>query len=297
MLVKRKYIDYALATLLLLIPAIMLRSSLKQPEKLGRFDKVVLRISSPLQAVASWAIGGIGGLWNDYVWLVRVEDENDELRALNLKLREELGHAQRAAVDLEIIEELVGLKRRIRAETAAAHVIASSINTHFRVNRLRIDRGEGQIEIGMPVISAAGLAGRILHTYGAYSDVLLVSDPQSSIDVVIPTTGGRGLLSGISSDDSYLCQIEYLERGKAVKVGDPVVTSGLGKHFPEGLIVGVIESVDEAKHGLYQKVTVKPAVDFSSLGAVLILLAAPPPADPRRELNRKSKNAYGVKPF
>ena len=140
----------------------MLRSSLKQPEKLGRFDKVVLRISSPLQAVASWAIGGIGGLWNDYVWLVRVEDENDELRALNLKLREELGHAQRAAVDLEIIEELVGLKRRIRAETAAAHVIASSINTHFRVNRLRIDRGEGQIEVGMPVISAAGLAGRIL---------------------------------------------------------------------------------------------------------------------------------------
>ncbi len=297
MQLKRKYVDYALAGLLLLLPVFMLRASLKEPESLNRFDEGILRISSPLQSVASWVIGGIGGLLSDYVWLVTVEDENDELRAQNLRLREELGLARREAADFVAIEGLVGLKRSVRAETAAAHVISSSINANFRVSRIRIDRGEGQIEVGMPVISADGLAGRILHTYGAYSDVLLVSDPQSSIDIKIPATGGRGLLSGIASDSSYVCKIEYLERGKEVKVGDTVVTSGLGKHFPGDLAVGVIESVDEVRYGLYQKVSVRPSVKFSSLGEVLILLAAPPPADPDREKDKASAAAHGVQPF
>ncbi len=297
MVLKRKYMDYALAGLLLLLPAMILRSSLKQPEDLGGFDKAVLRISSPLQRAASWIVGGIGGVWSDYVWLVRVEDENDELRAVNLRLRQELGEAQRAADELAALEELVDLKRNTRAETAAAHVIASSINAHFRVNRIRIDRGAEQVAEGMPVISAEGLVGRVLHAYGSYSDVLLVSDPQSAIDVIIPSTEGRGVVSGLASDDSYECEIEYLEQGKAVSVGDEVVTSGLGKRFPEGLVVGKIASVDSAEHGLYQKVTVKPAVDFSSLDHVLILLAPPPPADPDREVDRKSRRAYGMEPF
>ena len=294
---KRRYLDYALAGLLLLLPAILLRSSLKSPDHLGGFDKAVLRISSPLQAAASWLVSGVGGYMGDYLWLVDVEDENGRLRAANLRLREELGHARRAAADLAVLEELVALKQRTQAETAAAHVIASSINSHFRVNRIRIDRGGEQVKVGMPVISAEGLVGRVLHSYGSYSDVLLVSDPQSSIDVVIPSTGGRGLLNGLASEDSYVCEIEYLEQGKTVSVGDEVVSSGLGKHFPEGLVVGTIASVDSAQHGLYQKVTVKPAVKFSSLASVLILLAPPPPSDPGRDIDRKSAMAHGMEPF
>lgn len=297
MVLKRKYVDYALVALLLLLPALILRSSLKDPESLGGFDKAVLRISSPLQRAASWIVGGVGGLWNDYVWLVRVEDENDELRAVNFRLRQELGQAQRATEDLAVLEELIDLKRTTRAETAAAHVIASSINAHFRVNRIRVDRGAEHVAVGMPVISAEGLVGRVLHSYGGYSDVLLVSDPQSSVDVIIPSTEGRGILTGLASETSYDCEIEYLEQGKAVKVGDEVVTSGLGKRFPEGLVVGVISSVDSAEHGLYQKVRVAPAVNFSSLDKVLVLLAPPPPTDPGRNKDRKSPAARGMVPY
>jgi rod shape-determining protein MreC len=297
LILKRRYVDYAIAGLLLLLPAIVLRSSLKSPESLGGFDKAVLRISSPLQAAADWIVGGVGGYWGDYLWLVDVEDENDRLRAANLKLREELGHASRDAANLHGLEELLALKRKTHAETAAAHVIASSINSHFRVNRIRIDRGGSHVEVGMPVISAEGLVGRVLHSYGSYSDVLLVSDPQSSIDVVVTKTGGRGILKGLASDDAYYCEIEYLEQGKAVSVGDEVVTSGLGKHFAEGLVVGHIVSVDSAVHGLYQEVRVKPAVEFSALDSVLILLAPPPPSDPSKDSKQASTLAHGMEPF
>ncbi len=294
---RRRYIDYVLAVVLLLVPAAILRSSLRNPEDQNGFDRVVLRISSPLQAAASWVVGGIGGLLGDYIWFVDVEDENDELRAANLRLREELGQLRGVSDQLQKLEQLVDIKSRTPGETAAAHVISSSINSHFRVNRIRIDRGGVGVEVGMPVVGAQGLVGRILHAYGPYSDVLLVSDPQSSVDVVVQGTGSRGLLKGLASNDSYVCEIEYLEQGKVVRIGDAVTTSGLGKHFPAGLLVGKISSVDSARHGLYQKVTVKPATNFSRLESVLVLLTPPPAADPARDKNRASSKARGIEVF
>ncbi len=291
---KRRYVDYALAVLLLLLPAAILRSSLRDPVNQNGFDRAILRISSPLQAAASWAVGGIGGFIGDYIWFVDVEDENDELRVANLRLREELGQLRGVAAQLDRLEELVDIKRSTQGETAAAHVISSSINSHFRVNRIRIDRGDVRVEVGMPVVGAQGLVGRILHAYGSHSDVLLITDPQSSVDVIVQGTGSRGLLKGLASNDSYVCEIEYLEQGRVVRIGDAVVTSGLGKHFPEGLLVGKISSVDSARHGLYQKVTVKPTTNFSRLDSVLVLLTPPPPADPGREKKRTSSQARGI---
>ena len=64
--VARRAVDWVLAGLLLLVPAAILHSSFKAPENLGGFDKVVLKISSPLQSGASWVIEGLGGLWNRF---------------------------------------------------------------------------------------------------------------------------------------------------------------------------------------------------------------------------------------
>jgi rod shape-determining protein MreC len=176
-------------------------------------------------------------------------------------------------------------------------VVASSINNHFRVTRLRLDNGDAQIEEGMPVVSADGLVGRILHVYGRQSDVLLVSDAQSSIDVVIPETGGRGLVRGLGRDDSYACQVEWVEQGPAIEVGQKVVTSGLGKHFPPGLVVGTVSRVGESTNGLYQNVELEPAASLSTLDEVLVLLEPPAPPDPSADKQRKSSLARETRPF
>jgi rod shape-determining protein MreC len=127
--------------------------------------------------------------------------------------------------------------------------------------------------------------------------VLLVTDPQSSIDVRIPRTGGRGVLTGLSRDDAYRAEIEYLERDNEVQVGDQIVTSGLGTSLPAGIPVGKIARVTTTDYGLYQEVEVAPAVDFSALKNVLIVLAPPPPADPGADESRRSGRAFGARPF
>lgn len=295
MTLRRRVLDYSLAGLLLLLPVVILRSSLKEPENLNRFDQAVLRVSSPLQAAVSWVIAGVGGAWQRYVWLVDVEEENRELRAENVRLRGELATARRRQADTEMLEELVGLRRKMPEDTVGARVVAASLSPYFRVVRVKVDRGEGEVEPGMPVINEAGLVGRILHAYGDYSDVLLATDPDSRVPVFLPKNGGRGVLRGVASDSSYTCEIDHLE-GEGVAEGDQVVTSGLGGGFPAGIAVGRVSRVTKVEYGLFQKVEVTPAVDFSELSSVLIVLAQAPPPDPGEGKRSASTRARGVSP-
>lgn len=280
---RRRILDYGLAALCVLIPAIILHAGLRQPSDLNGFDRAVLRVSAPLQAGASWIIEGFGSLWGDYVWLVDVEEENDELRAENTKLQHELAVARRLSTDTEVLEKLVGLKRRTAAETVAARVISSTANSFFRVLRIRLDRGEDELRDGLPVIDENGLVGRVHKAFGTYADVLLLSDPQSSIAVVVPRSGAQGVLTGLGSDESYGCRVEYLDREKEVAVGDLVVTSGLGGELPAGIPVGKVSAVTTKEYGRYQEIEVEPAVDYGRLRSVLVLLAPPPPPDPDGE--------------
>ena len=303
MTLRRRLIDWGLAALLLVIPALILRSSLKDPQETSKLDEAILRVSSPLQAAVSWIVDGVGGAWSRYIALVDVEDENRELRAENARLRKELAIATRRAIDIEALEEMLELKSSLPADTVGARVIAASMSPYYKVTRIRIDRGAPTVSIGMPVIASAGLVGRIHKVYGGHADVMLTTDPSSSVAVMIARTGVRGILIGRGEDDAYACRLEWLERSDApggiapVEEGDKVVTSGLGADFPAGIEVGVVAKVIDKDYGMFQEVYVEPSVPFSDLRGVTVLLAPPPPPDPDADSPRRSGSAFGVRPF
>ncbi len=296
---KRKIIDWSATLVLIIIPILVLRASLARGTPSG-FDRALLRITAPLQAGVSWVVEGVGGLWGRYVALVDVETENRELRAENEKLRRELTTMSRRAFDVAALEDLAVVKRRTPADTLGARVIGAPMSPQFRVMRLRIDRGEKEVQPGMPVITGTGPGGRINKVFGDYADVTLISDPSSKVEVVIPRTGGRGILTGQGRADSYACTIEWLERqgpgtsaaDTRLQIGDEVVTSGLGASFPPGLVVGKVTSIGK-DDGMFQRVEVAPAVDVSRVRAVEVLLAPPPPPDPDAKQKRKSEPAFG----
>jgi rod shape-determining protein MreC len=299
---KRKIIDWSAMLVLIILPVLVLRASLQRGTP-SAFDQALLRITAPLQAGVSWVVEGIGGLWGRYVALVDVEAENRELRAENDKLRRKLAAMTRRAFDVQALEDLALVKRRTPADSLGARVIGAPMTPQFRVLRLRIDRGGKEVQPGMPVITGTGPVGRINKVFGDYADVTLISDPSSSVEVVIPRTGGRGILTGLGRSDSYACTIEWLERqgGAAagdtrLDVGDEVVTSGLGASFPPGLVIGKVTSVGK-DDGMFQKVEVEPAVDVSRVRAVEVLLAPPPPPDPDANEKRRSEPAFGGRPL
>lgn len=293
---RRRIIDWVLTGLLLLIPALVLRSSLTRGEP-SAMDETILRITAPLQTFVSWITDGVGSVWSGYVALVDVESENKELREDNEKLRKELAVASRKAYDVQALEELALVKKKIAADMIGARVIGAPL-TPFRVSRLRIDRGQSEIQPGMAVIAGTGPVGVIDKVFGDYADVVLVSDTRLKIDVAIKRTGRRGFLRGLGKEDSYACEIISLELAsqpeQRAQVGDELVTSGVGSIFPPGLVIGKIAKLD-GDDGMFQTVVVEPTVDVSQVRAVMVLLAPPPPADPDAKTKRRSEPAFGTR--
>jgi len=317
MTLRRRLVDWSLTGVLILVPALVLRASLSRGTP-SALDQALLRITAPLETGVSWVVEGIGGTWSRYVALVDVEAENRELREDNERLRKDLAAMTRKAYDVAALEDLAVVKKRTPADTLGARVIGAPLSPQFRVLRLKIDRGNREIATDMPVITSEGPVGRVDKVYGDYADVILISDPSSRIDVVIrdpaqPATqaagdtgaiGARGLLVGLGRADSYACKIEWLERqgrpvpgaDAKVKVGDEVVTSGLGASFPAGLVVGKVAKII-GDDGMFQSVEVTPTVDVSRVRAVMVLLAPPPPPDPDAKSRRRSEPAFGARPL
>ena len=272
---SRRAKELMLVAALLALPVLLLRAHLKANSDLSFVDRSVLRVVAPLEALST-AVGRFGAhLWSRYAYLVHVAKDNESLRGENAQLTADLRRMKIEVARSTVLEKLLDLKRRVPAQTVAAHVIGVQTSAFFRVLRIRIDRGENEIKPGMPVLASAGVVGRIERVFGDYSDVLLAVDQKSAIDVVVPGTGVRGILKGVTAENSYRARIEYLERKDEVKEGDVVVTSGVGA-FPRNLALGTIAKVTRRDFGLYQDAEVKPAVDFSRLSDVLIVTEEPP---------------------
>lgn len=279
---------------IILLAVITLRMSAKNPGDLSALDRGILRLVSPAQSAMSYVARGIAGVAGRYVELTHVRGENEQLQRENSRLRAELLEMRRLAQESGRYQRLLGLRDTTPAETIAARVISIDASPYFRVARVEIDHGEGVVKRGMPVLTPEGVVGRIGRVAGRTSDIMLLVDSRSAIDVVIPRTGGRGILRGKSGDNDYRCSIEYLSRGEPVRVGDKVVTSGLGASFPRDLAVGRITQVLPGAVGLYQEVEVTPDVDFARLSEVLVVVAPPPAPDPEGGTRRAPAPARGL---
>lgn len=268
----RRFRDAAISVALLAIPFFVLSANLKDPADTHVVDRLILQASAPIQYLAMELADGVSGVIEDYVYLVHVKQDNDRLRGEVARLTQERRRLHAQARENQRLKELLQLRDRIGSETMSARIIAKEILPSFRVVRVRLDRGERErVKRGMPVVSSEGLVGQVHRTWSRYSDVLLVADKRSAIDVSIPRTGARGMLRGTGSSDGYLCRIQYLHRMDEVQVGDEVYTSGLGQRFPSSILVGTVTEVRRQDFGLYQEVEVAPSVSFSSLEEVLIL--------------------------
>ena len=272
----------------LLFAIVALRMSARSPGELSALDRGILRLVSPSQSAMSYVARGIANVAGRFVELAHARAENHELAKENARLRAEVAGLRRLADESARYQRLLGLRDQTPAETIAARIIAIDASPYFRVARVELDRGEGAIKRGMPVLTPEGVVGRIGHVSGPTSDIMLLVDPRSAIDVVVPRTGGRGILRGKSGENGYRCNIEYLTRGNPAQVGDKVVTSGLGGAFPRDLAVGHITAVLPGAVGLFQEVEVTPDVDFARLSEVLVVAAPPPALDPDAGTHRSN---------
>jgi len=111
--------------------------------------------------------------------------------------------------------------------------------------------------------------------------------------VVLPRTGGRGILRGKPGENGYRCAIEYLMQGEASQEGDLVRDQRPGR-FPPPSPGGQISKVTRNAAGMSQDLEVSPDVDFARLSEVLVVVAPAPPADPEAGAHQGASPSHGL---
>ena len=222
---------------------------------------------------ATWVlVGGVRSVWDGYMALRGVRVENERLARENTDLRVRLQQERANAGATEQLRGLLDLRPRVPWTTTGAEVVAGSTSPDFR--SVTIDKGFSEgVKRDMPVISPAGVVGRIATPSGHTATVQLIIDRSAAAAGRIERSRAEGIALG--NGDGTL-RFEYLsETAEVVRRGDVVVTAGVDGVYPAGLVLGHVERVE--KNGpSYRLVTIRPVVDFSTLETVLVLLAPTP---------------------
>lgn len=270
---RGRYLNALISVLLLGVSFFFLRTSLRDPGEQSSLDRSVSGATSWVHALSDPIARGIASVWDDYVYLVGVRRENERLRAELARLRQDAQRYRSAFEENRRLRRLLQLRVDTPVESLAAEVVARDPSPFFRVVRLAITTQDApRLRVGMPIITYDGVVGQINSVVDRYANVTLVADSRSAIDAMIERTGARGIVHGTGERNRYNAQVEYLQRTDDVRVGDAVVTSGLGCRFPPGLLLGRVSAVTRREFGLYQEVEITPAVDFSRLQDVLVLV-------------------------
>ncbi|KAF0215607.1 MAG: rod shape-determining protein [Geobacteraceae bacterium] len=264
----KKYRLYLFAAIILLSAFIFYSLNLRNKEHANPFERGVINVLAPLYGAASGVNGIVAGTWSDYVNLLGVRTENKQLRESIKILNSRVLESREAALANERLKRLLDLKNSMQAPSLAAAVIGEDGAPWFKT--IIIDRGETDgLREGMPVIAAEGAVGQVVKVALKSSRVLLLTDHASGIAGVVQRSRARGVVKGKGGGR---CALEFALREDDVKVGDTIITSGIGGIFPKGLPIGEITMVKKGDYGIFQTVDVRPAVNVTRLEEVLVLM-------------------------
>ena len=266
-----RYRDLLIVIVLLLTPLLFYISNSKNVRDHNMLDRAVLWISAPIQWAVVGTLTGVANTWSRYIDLVDAAADNVKLREENARLRGDAVQVLEYQLENERLRRLLGLRRRADdVDLLVAQVIATSPTPLFR--SLRIDRGERDgVRLGAAVVNYEGVVGRVAAIGAHWADVMLVVDPNNSIDVLVQRTRTRARARGTGRDDALAIGLQYLARTADVEPGDRLVTSGIGSVFPKGLPIGRVITVERRSFGLYQHAEAEPAVDFYRIEEVLVV--------------------------
>jgi rod shape-determining protein MreC len=266
--------------IVILIALVFVLIALRATGNMGLVQDATFGVFSPVQTFLIDATNGVTNLFGGF-------QEVNELRAQVKQLQEQLNTA---VIDSVRVRELEIENSELRTQLEykqdnpdyllsgatvleendnRARVISQDPST--LINYIVIDQGrEDEIAVGMPVVTPAGLVGRVTEVGSNWARVLLINDTTSSVNAVVQSTRATGVVQG-QGQGSDLLIMRYLPLGESVKEGDLILTSGIGGAFPKRLVIGQVIQVRQRDTDLFTEAVVRPSVALSRLEFVLVM--------------------------
>lgn len=226
-----------------------------------RARTAILDVAAPALDVLSRPVGAVNDLITTIDHVINVHDENARLRQENARLL----HWQEAARQLERdnahYRQLLSVRSRSSTRYITARVIGETGGPFVRTLVLAAGQRDG-VAAKQAVLGARGLVGRVTEVGQDAARILLITDLNSRVPVLVEESRRRAILAG---DNTGLPRLMFMEAEAEIRPGDRIVTSGHGGIFPPGLPVGVVAQAGEGQ------LRVRPFVQWSRLETVSVL--------------------------
>ena len=226
-------------------------------------------LAAPLQTALARSGSFAVGLWSTYRGWRDVRVENAWLRDEIARLRIATLQVDETTDENRRLRRLLVLQERLPLTTLAGEIIARESGAWVR--SLTISRGrQDDVRRLMAVITARGLAGRVVEVRQATAIVQVLTDPASTVGGHAVNARTAGIVEGQARG---AMRFKFMARdGAGLKVGDLVVTSGVGGLAPRGIPIGRVETIDDRGSALFHFAVLTPAVDLSRLDEVLLVM-------------------------
>jgi rod shape-determining protein MreC len=268
MRILKRYGFAILVVVGILSPLAFFSSGLERRKELSAVERVVYYAGKPVQVVFSFFTETVRNVWDSYIDLRDAREEAGRLREQNLELSVRLQMFRELEAENSRLRQLLNFVKHVDLKFLSGEVKAN--DPSFMYRSVRLNRGEQDAVLpGMAVVTGQGVVGVVMRVMDKFCDVLLVTDPNSELDVIVARNRRRGIIAG--SVGRYM-KFKYSERGTRVQVGDEIVTSGLTGAFPPGISVGRVSFIKDDDDGVSQTIEVEPNANLSELSEALILL-------------------------
>jgi len=233
----------------------------------SRFQMAVQTITYPVQTSVQSVVSTIKNTWNSYINLIEVNEENKMLKQQLLNMEEKLNqHIENSVQFFRLRSQLLFAQKKARKEIFSEIIGESADNNH----QIRlINRGSNQLlQRNYIVLRKEGLVGRIQSVSPYQSSVQLIIDHRSRVPALIQRNRVRGLIYGTHDG----IEMRQINQHAKIKIGDRVISSGLGNLYPKGILIGWVSGIHHQSHELFKTARLDSAVDFNQIEEVFTIL-------------------------
>lgn len=224
-------------------------------------------ISSPIQTTF-WQAGiKVSDFFQTISQINNFKEENEKLKLKNQELLAKIADLENLKKENQTLRDALGLGLEKEFNLVIAQVVAKDISHDvIEINK----GGKDGISKDLPVITSQKiLVGKISEVYDNFSKVMLISDKNSSFSAKISEKETTGVIKGLGNFSVFL---DLVPKEDEISLKEVVVTSILGKVFPEGLLVGEIKEVNKSDIDPFQQVLISPFFNINDLDQLFIIV-------------------------
>lgn len=274
---KQKYGPWLLAILLgsqLLLMAVTSRNfSAEDGTEQSILRSWTMTIVTPIQSAFGYVTDSVASVWNGYFDLRGVSERNATLEAENAALLAEIEAARVAAAENDRLRQALELRPQLKYESVVAEVVSRDATAWFK--RLVVNKGsQDGVRVNMPVVTADGLVGRTTQVGPFACQIQLITDEHAGVGGRLTASRAVGEVEGRGDGN---CRLKSISSLYDVNENEPILTSGLDRLYPAGILIGYVTSVAKGAGATPQDITVKTSADLDRVEVVMILLV--PAAD------------------